>query len=194
MKSIGLRRISAITVAVLGTAFLLGAQVANGDITNAYSSPNGYVVYAPVGWKIYTKQFSAFRGKEEVVYVTQETDLLSRTTKYLAISSGSPEAVFGLSTKVLDRISKDELVDFYIDQETNGRVDYKVTKTSIKGTGDAKTYVIEANYAVPGYRQFENTSITFRNGKAYILSSIYLNTFSNFAPTLQTVADSIIFQ
>ncbi len=186
------RRSAAIVIAALAVALLFGGQVVYGEVTNAYTSPNGYVVFAPTGWKIFNREYTAFRGgKEEDVYVTQETDLFSRTTKYVVISSGSPEAIFGLSTKVISRISKDELVDFYIDQATNGHIDYKVTKATTKGEGDAKVYLIEANYSVPGYRQFSNTSIAFKNGKAFVTSAVYLGTFSNYAPTLQAIADSV---
>lgn len=183
---------------LLGSALILTVPQfihAEAAFGQTYNSRNGFTVVQPQGWNIFTQEFTAMKGgKVETVFITQTTDLVSRTTKYFSMVSGSPDSVFGLNKKVVDRLSRDEMVDFIIDQETNLNIDYKVTKTSTKGEGENKVYMIEANYAVPGYRAFRSERIQFKNGKAYWWSTMYLGPFANYATTLQGISDSVTFQ
>ena len=194
-RFVSFRNLIALGFVLLTSGVLLLAYSASAQVTNAYTSPNGYVIFGPTGWNIYQSEYNTLSGeKEERVIVTQDTDITSRTTKYVAVYSGSSQAVFGLRKAVLDQITKDELVDFYIDQAKNSHIDYHVTKTITKGEGNSKVYVIEANFAVPGHRAFTTTLISFKGDTAYFRQSFYLGSFSNYAQILQGVLDGVIFQ
>src|SRR5262249_37951024 len=156
-------------IGIFGGLLLLAPLIANGQLMsdNGYSSPQyGFVLKIPPGWNKYEKEITTLTGGTvDRLFVTQTTDLVSRPTKSFFMFVGAPEAIFGVSKTVAQKVSHDELVDFYIDQEVNSSIDFVVTKTYTKGTGPEKVYVIEANYAVPGYRAFNKTYVEFKNDK-----------------------------
>ncbi len=172
------------------TPYAMRAQTVTGV---ANYGGNGFALTIPQNWVKSEREFSAkgVTGKRLTIY--QTNDATSRTTKYFSMVSGAPEAVFGLRKKVVDRVTREQLVDLLIDQEANANIDYIVTKTSVKGAGETRIYVIEANHSVPGYRMNTVTNVSFRKGVAYVWTYGYLNTFSFVEPTLRGISDSVVF-
>lgn len=153
---------------------------------------SGYTLKVPTNWNTYESEYTTLKGgKISRVLLTQITDLVSRPTKYFLMSVGTPEAIFGVNNKVIQRVNNDQLVDFYIDQMVNSSVDYRVANTRTVGSGADKIYVIDASYAVPGNRFITKVYFQFKNGKTYLWSLTYRDSFANYAPTLQSVADSV---
>jgi hypothetical protein len=156
------------------------------------NNANGYVVFVPANWNKIESEYTALKGGTvNRVILIQTTDIVSRPTKYFLMLSGKPGSIFGLSDSVVQRVTQDQLVNFYIDQYENSSIDYQVSKTYTTGTGENKVYVIEASEAAPGYRAFSVTHIQFKKGKVYVWYMWYLSTFSTYAPLLQKISDSV---
>ena len=175
----------ALSMPVVATAqSLVPSQSAN--------TGNDFSVNVPQGWDKYEISHTSFRGgKVTETYVTQTTDLVSRTTKYFLMDIGTAPAIFGLRDSVVRRLSHEQLVDFLIDQMNDSLIDYKVTKTYTSGEGVEKLYVIEANSAVPGFRQLTKTYIRFKQDRVFFWQVVYLDAFASYASTLQSIADSV---
>ena len=161
--------------------------------TSLYSNGKyGYMLTVPLNWNKYESEYTSLSGGSvNRLFLTQQTDLVSRPTKFFVMYVGTPESIFGLNKKVVQRVSRDQLVDFYIDQAVNSSVDFRIVKTYTKGEGDSKVYVIEANAAEPGFRALSTSYIQFKNDKVYIWISSYLDSFAVYAPTLQSVVNSV---
>jgi hypothetical protein len=184
---------------VLVGVFIVGSVmpiVARGQSLTGDSVYNGakynYVVNIPPNWNSYDTEFTALKGGTvHRLLLTQYTDLVSRPIKYFTMQVGSPSSVFGVNKKVVENVTKEQLVDFYIDQLNNSSIDLIVTKTYTKDDGGNKVYTMEGSYAVPGYRSMIKIYFEFKNDRVYIWQYSYLDAFPNFAPTLQQTADSV---
>lgn len=152
----------------------------------------GYSVMLPSNWTPFEKKHTALKGGiVDEVLITQETDLASRPIKVFEVNAGPSESVFGLKSAVVEKLSRDELVDFYIDQLSHSLIDFRVTDTHTTGTGDGKVYAISANYAVPGFRAIATINVQFKNGRVYIWTAEYLNQFPQYATTLKAMSESM---
>lgn len=166
------------------------------NIRDYNDSEYGFTLTIPKYWVDFEWEHSALKGgKIREVQITQQNDLTSRATKFFRMEAGSPSAIFGLSNKVIQKISKEEMVDFYISQLFNGVVAYNISKTYTKGTGDKKIYVIEGSYREYGpYKAMRNDYFQFKGEKAYHWVTSYFTMSANHAATLDAISDSIIIR
>lgn len=171
----------------------LTAQSATTIDTSYTNSKYKYAVtYVPKGWSYYESEYKTLKGSmEHKLLITQPGDLISRPTKAFLLYAGSPEAVFGLHSKVIQKVSREHLIDFYIDQTYNSSIDYVVTKAYTTGEGDAKTYTVEATYLLAGpYTVITTSRFRFKNDLVYHWSTHYFTTHSEYAKTLEAIAGS----
>ncbi len=162
----------------------------NKPITN---SAYLYTLLVPKDWVSFERTYTTFKGEQlNSVVVTQQTDISSRRTKYFFLRVGTPGAVFGLSPKVVQKLSQEQMVDFYIDNLSEGLIGFSVLKTEVKNEPTGKKFVVEYTAIEPGpyiIRGFD--SFIFKNGNVYHRSVSYFSTHATYAGTLQSIADSL---
>ncbi len=185
-------RIATLCLSLALFPFFINAQSLDGG--KIYSdAENKLSLAVPKNWASHESEYTALRGsKVKEVAVTQYSDLVSRTAKYFLLETGSPEAIFGLSSKVVGRVSREQMLDFYIDQNSNFLIDFNVTKFYTNGADENKIYIIEAEHLVPGpYKVVTTDYFQFKNGKVYHWWISYFATHSNYASTLRSIAGSV---
>gem|GEM_PF-4020056 len=161
--------------------------------TTYRSADNSFSFLVPKNWSSYAYNFTALKGgKVEQVVVTQQIDTGSRTVKYFLLEAGSPASIFGLNSKVVEKLSHEQLLDFYIDQFDSSTVNLKIGKTYTTGEGEKKIYTFESTYTLSGpYTVIAVHSFQFKDGKVYHWFTRCFSTHSIFLPTLQQISDSV---
>lgn len=174
----------------------LFADLGTNNVRDYFDSKYGFTVTIPKYWSDFEAEYSALKGGQiRDVYITQQSDIASRRTKFFSMQAGAPSSIFGLSNKVVQQVSKEEMVDFYISQLFNGVIGYNILKTYTKGTGDKKIYVIEGSYLEYGpYKVMRSDYFQFKGDKAYHWAYAYFETNASYAPTLQAISDSVIIK
>ncbi len=185
--------VSLLTLFLPLTLFALSPVNNNQD--NTYRDKDfAFTITIPKNWADIKKEYTAMKGgKVRSIYITQQSDITSRRTKYFLIEVGTPSSIFGLSNKVIEKVDKDELIDLYISQMYNGVIGYSVSKAYIKQNGAKKIYVVDGSYMEPGsHRVLISDYFQFENDRVYHWSINYFSNYSQHLPTLQKIADSII--